>query len=82
MSAELLWRRTWFPILRLFGKGYVVTDLALDTVHVVWLDASPEDRARVRWPSLGAFVEELVTRFEDGVYVVDEVGTVRGPTLE
>lgn len=86
LSAEDLWCSSWFPLLRLFGKGFLAVDLAggdgsASPVHVVWHDDEPERRARVAWPSLGAFVEAVIARFEGSVYSVDE-GIVQGPTID
>ncbi|MBD3924368.1 hypothetical protein IEZ26_07050 [Nocardioides cavernae] len=80
--AEQLWSSSWFPVLRLSGKGLVTLDLERDTVHVVWWDAPPEDRRRVRWPSLAAFVEHLLSRYDEGVWVVGADGLVDGDTLD
>ena len=77
--AELMWRATWFPVLRLFGKGLVAVDLVDDAVHVVWWDAHPDDRQRVRWPSLLAFAHDLESRYRTGVLTVGEDGLVQGP---
>lgn len=86
-DAEQRWPTHWFPLLRLFGKGFLAIDLAggdgtTSPVHVVWHDSSPEERARVAWSSIGAFIEAVITRFEAGVYWVDDDGTVQGPTID
>ena len=81
-TAEQLWSSSWFPVLRLSGKGLVALDLEPDTVHVVWWDAPPEDRQRVRWPSPADFVEQLVSRYDEGAWVVGADGLVDGDTLE
>ncbi|MGH9223345.1 MAG: hypothetical protein ACRD2W_06075 [Acidimicrobiales bacterium] len=86
-SAEQRWPVSWFPLLRLFGKGYLAVDLAggegsVSPVHVVWHDDDPERRARVAWPSVAAFVESVIGRFEAGVYSVDGDGIVQGPTID
>ena len=81
-TSEQLWGPSWFPVLRLFGKGLVALDLERDTVHVVWWDAPPEERQRVRWPTLTAFVEELDSRYDDGTWVVGSDGLVDGDTLD
>ncbi|HYH71768.1 MAG TPA: hypothetical protein VD764_01020 [Nocardioides sp.] len=80
-TADQLWRPSWFPVLRLSGKGLVALDLERDTVHVAWWDAPPEDRERVRWPTLTAFVEHLARRYDDGTWVVGADGLVDGATL-
>jgi cell wall assembly regulator SMI1 len=85
--AQQWWRAGWFPLLRLFGKGYLVADLAggpgtVTPVHVAWSDASLEERARVAWPSIHAFVETMIERFESGEYWVDEAGVVRGDNID
>ena len=38
LAADDLWRSSWFPLLRLFGKGYLAVDLSIgdgstSTVH-------------------------------------------------
>ena len=81
-TAEQLWSSSWFPVLRLSGKGLVALDLERDTVHVVWWDAPPEDRQRVRWSSLAAFVEHLVSQYDEGAWVVGADGLVDGDTLD
>jgi hypothetical protein len=87
LTSGDLWRSSWFPLLRLFGKGFLVVDLAggegaVSPVHVVWHDDEPERRARVAWPSIGAFVDAVIERFEAGVYSVDSDGIVQGPTID
>lgn len=87
LTADDLWRPSWFPLLRLFGKGFVVVDLAggegsVSPVHVVWHGDSLERRARVAWRSIAAFVEAMIGRFEDGTYAVDDGGVVQGPTID
>lgn len=81
-TAEQLWGSSWFPVLRLSGKGLVALDLERDTVHVVWWDAAPEERERVRWPTLAAFVEHLARRYDDGSCIVGADGLVDGDTLD
>lgn len=80
-TADQLWRPSWFPVLRLSGKGLVALDLERDTVHIAWWDAPPEERERVRWPTLAAFVEHLARRYDDGTWVVGTDGLVDGDTL-
>ncbi len=87
LTSDDLWRPSWFPLLRLFGKGFLAVDLAggdgsASPVHVVWHDDEPERRARVAWPSVGAFVDTVIERFEDGTYAVDGAGIVQGPTID
>ena len=81
-TAEAHWPAAWFPLLWLFGKGDLVVNLdaasrEVSPVHVIWHDAAPEERARVRWPSVHAFVQAMIRRFETGVYWVDEDGIVQ-----
>lgn len=81
------WPESWFPLLNLFGKGYVAVDLAAagemaSPVHVVWHDSGPEERARVVWPSIEALVNTAVRRFREGTYFVDAGGIVQGSTLD
>lgn len=87
LTADDLWRASWFPLLRLSGGGYLAVDLAggegsVSPVHVVWNDDAPERRARVAWPSILAFVEVVIGRFEAGVYWVNDDGIVQGPTID
>ena len=82
-----MWRSTWLPLLHLFGKGDIVVELpgggaAVSPVHVVWLDAEPEMSARVAWPSIQAFVDDVIARFESGEYWVDEQGLVQGEVID
>jgi hypothetical protein len=86
-DAEDLWRAQWFPLLRLFGKGFLAVDLAgndgsTSPVHIVWHEGDLEQSARVAWESLGSFVEAMNDRFNEGVYSFDEDGIVRGPTID
>lgn len=86
-DAEQHWPAHWFPLLRLFGKGFLAIDLAggdgtTSPVHVVWHYSDPEEKARVAWSSIGTFVEAVIDRFETGVYVVDDDGIVQGPTID
>jgi cell wall assembly regulator SMI1 len=87
VTADDLWRVSWFPLLRLFGKGLLAVDLAdnegsTSPVHIVWHDSDPEERARVAWERVGSFVETVIGRFEEGVYSVDDDGIVQGPTID
>lgn len=91
LTADDLWRSSWFPLLRLFGKGFLAVELVdgdgdgdatMSPVHVVWHDSDPAERARVAWPSIGAFVEAVIGRFEAGVYSVNGDGVVDGPTID
>jgi len=87
VTADDLWRVSWFPLLRLFGKGYLAVDLAhnegsTSPVHIFWHDSDPEERARVAWETVGSFVEAVIGRFEEGVYSVDDDGIVQGPTID
>lgn len=86
-DADQRWPRHWFPLLRLFGKGFLAVELGssdrtTSPVHVVWHDSNPEDRARVAWPSIRTFIETVIGRFETGTYTVDEAGIVQGPTID
>jgi cell wall assembly regulator SMI1 len=86
-DAEELWRANWFPLLRLFGKGFLAVDLAgndgsTSSVHIVWHDSDPEERALVAWESVGSFVDAVNNRFNEGVYSVDDDGIVQGPTID
>ncbi len=86
-DADNWWPSTWLPFLWLFGKGFLAADLAggdkaVSPIHVVWFDNDPELRARVAWPSIAAFVETMVQRFESGEYWVDDAGIVRGDNVD
>ncbi len=85
-DAKQRWPTHWFPLLRLFGKGFLAVDLAdggsTSPVHIVWHDSDPKERARVAWPSVAAFVESVIGGFEAGVYSVDQQGIVQGPTID
>jgi cell wall assembly regulator SMI1 len=81
LTPEDLWRPSWFPVLMLSGKGLLAVEL--DTVHtgavrIVWWESEPKERARIAWPNLGEFVEDVISRFESGEYWVDEAGNVQG----
>jgi cell wall assembly regulator SMI1 len=77
-SVEQMWHPSWFPVLRLFGHGLVAVDLIAGSVHTIWWDGSPEDRHRVRWSSLQAFVEALQRRLHEGSVNVSDDGLVQG----
>jgi hypothetical protein len=84
-DVEQLWPTHWFPLLRLFGKGYLAVDLAANEgstspVHIVWHDIDLDERAD--WESVRSFVETVIDRFEEGVYSVDDDGIVRGLTID
>jgi cell wall assembly regulator SMI1 len=86
LSVSDLWDPAWFPLLRL-EAGYVAVDLgginrATSPVHVVWFDDEPEHRARVLWPTVDAFVVEILRRFQVGTYQVDQDGVVEGPDVD
>ena len=84
-SADELWGPTWLPLLRLFGKGFVVIDAQprpTSPVHIMWHDDEHEDRLRVVWPSIASFIQFVVDQFHAGVYVVTADGAVDGPTLD
>ncbi len=87
ITADDLWLVSWFPLLRLFGKGYLAVDVAhnegsTSPVHIVWHEGDLEESARVAWEGLGSFVEAVIGRFEEGVYSVDNDGIVQGPTID
>ena len=48
----------------------------------MWHDDDHEQRARVAWPSVAAFVEAVIGQFEAGVYSVDADGVVQGPIID
>jgi hypothetical protein len=86
LTADEIWAVSWFPLLRLFGKGFLAVDLAgnddsTSPVHVVWHDMEPDE---VVWESMRSFVEDTIARFEEGVYSIDDDGFVvgRGPTID
>jgi hypothetical protein len=82
-TADDLWRLTWFPLLRLFGKGYLAVDLGAgdetSPVHIKWHDTDPY---LGEWPTVRAFVETVIYRFEEGIYAVNDDGHVEGPTID
>ena len=86
-GADELWQPTWFPLLRLFGKGLLVAEApgrAVDVspIHLVWFDSEPTARARLAWPTMAAFVGTVISRFEEGIYSVNKDGMIEGPTIE
>jgi cell wall assembly regulator SMI1 len=86
-SADEMWDPSWFPILRLFGKGFIAAEVGsspseVSPLHVVWHDDDPELAVRVAWPTVADFVEVVIGRFEAGVYWVDDDGVVQGPTID
>lgn len=81
-----LWDPSWFPILRLWA-GCIAVDLAdsgstLSPVHVIWFDAELEHRKKPLWPSMHAFVLEVLDRIESGIYRVDRDGVIQGPDVD
>ena len=87
ITEDEIWRPTWFPLLRLFGKGLLAVDLHSDEeiatpVHVVWWDSDPSETARAEWPSIAAFIETAIERFDDGTILLDDDGYVDGPTVD
>ena len=82
-TADDLWRVSWFPLLRLFGKGYLAVDLGAgdetSPVHIKWHDTDPY---LGEWPTVRAFVETVIYRFEEGIYAVNGAGHVEGPTID
>jgi hypothetical protein len=82
-TADDLWRVSWFPLLRLFGKGYLAVDLGAgdetSPVHIKWHDTDPY---LGEWPTVRAFVETVIYRFEEGIYAVNGDGHVEGPTID
>jgi hypothetical protein len=52
LTADDIWPRSWFPLLRMFGKGYLAVELAGDDapcpIHVVWFDSDPKLSVWVR----------------------------------
>ena len=60
-TADDIWRVSWFPLLRLFGKGYLAVDLGADDetspVHIKWHDTDPY---LGDWPTVRAFVETVI----------------------
>jgi hypothetical protein len=80
-----LWSPSWFPLARL-DAGYVAVDLggsvSTSPVHVGWFDADPEYKLHPQWPTVEAFVQALIMRYEDGTYQIDPDGYVRGPDVD
>ena len=86
-TEEELWQPTWFPLLRLFGKGALAVDggraSSVGTpVHVVWWDDDPIKHERVFWPSIAQFVETAIARIDDGTIEVDRESFLDGPTVD
>jgi hypothetical protein len=83
VTVDDLWRVSWFPLLRLFGKGYLAVDLGAgdetSPVHIKWHDTDPY---LGEWPTVRAFVETVIYRFEKGIYAVNGDGHVEGPTID
>jgi hypothetical protein len=84
-TADDLWRVSWFPLLSLLGKGSIAVDLGAgettSPVHIVWADGDLELRSRPVWPTIRAFVETVIVRFEDGTYWVNDEGVVDGQAM-
>ena len=84
-TADDLWRVSWFPLLSLLRKGSIAVDLGAgettSPVHIVWAD-SDERRSRPVWPTIRAFVETVIARFEDGTYWVNGEGVVDGHAMD
>jgi hypothetical protein len=82
-TADDIWRVSWFPLLRLFGKGYLAVDLGAgeetSPVHIIWHDTDPY---LDEWPTVRACVETVIYRFEEGIYSVNGDGQVEGPTID
>jgi hypothetical protein len=79
------WSADWFPLLRLFGKGYVAVDLvggSISPVHVAWHDDDIERRQSAAWPSIEAFVVDMIERFRAGAYWIDHDGFVSGNSID
>jgi hypothetical protein len=83
VTVDDLWRVSWFPLLRLFGKGYLAVDLGAgdetSPVHIKWHDTDPY---LGEWPTVRAFVETVIYRFEEGIYAVNGGGHIEGPTID
>ena len=81
-----LWSPTWFPLARL-PAGSIAADLLgspskTSPVHAGWFDASDEYKAIPQWPSLDAFIRDLIRRYEAGLYTIDALGMVEGPDVD
>lgn len=86
-AEEEVWRSTWFPLLRLFGKGALAVDLDGDLgdgtpVHVVWWDSDPIQKSIQKWSSIAAFVETAIQRFTDETIVTNDDGYLEGPDVD
>ena len=85
-TADDMWRVSWFPLLSLLRKGSIAVDLGADEttspVHIVWADSDLELRSRPVWPTIRAFVETVIARFEDGTYWVNDEGIVDGQAMD
>jgi hypothetical protein len=85
-TADDLWRISWFPLLSLLRKGSIAVDLGAgettSPVHIVWADSDLELRSRPLWPTIRAFVETVIARFEEGTYWVNDEGVVDGNAMD
>jgi cell wall assembly regulator SMI1 len=81
VTADDLWRVSWFPLLSLLRKGSIAVDLGAgettSPVHIVWTN-SDERRSRPVWPTIRALVESVIGRFEDGTNWVNDEALWRG----
>ena len=85
-TADDLWRLSWFPVLDLLGKGSIAVSLVAgkttSPVHIVWSDSDIELASRPVWPTIRAFVETVIARFEEGTYWVNDQGVVDGQAMD
>lgn len=86
LSIDDFWEPNWFPVLRLFGKGYLAAEcdernLAVSRVHVVWNDDTPDERQPPAFRSLAEFVHWYDQALSGGRYHVDDEGCIGGPGI-
>jgi cell wall assembly regulator SMI1 len=85
-TADDFWRVSWFPLLSLIRKGSIAVDLGAgkttSPVHIVWADSDLDLRSRPVWPTIRAFVETVIARFEEGTYWVNDEGVVDGNAMD
>jgi hypothetical protein len=51
-------------------------------VHIVWADSDLELKSRSVWPTIRAFVETVIARFEEEIFSVNDDGVVDGPAID
>lgn len=80
--ADVFWKPSWLPLLRLFGKGYVAVDVDSGAVFLAWHDGELVDDPVPTWPTLAALARWITDQFAAGNYRVNESGFVGGTTID